>query len=177
MVKQIFFKILFAIMTHYNLDINPIYIKQPFFLQNIWSIGSHANSKKIQKLGQQKTVCKLSKAFYNLKITLRLWYKWLSQFLLKKLGLKQTTIDHRIVVTIIEIIRSIVSTFLDNIKVIGVKRSVYIEKVKLEHTVAFEMLYMGPINFYSRPKFEKNKVKKTLKLIQLVYIDKILAKY
>ncbi len=59
----------------------------------------------------------------------------------------------------------------------GVKRSGHIEKVKLELTAAFEIADIGPISFYLGLKVERNQVRKTLKLLQPAYIDKILAKY
>lgn len=71
----------------------------------------------------------------------------------------------------------IVSTFVDNIKVIGIKKPGYIKKVKLELVVTFEMANIKPISFYLRLKFKRNRVKKILKLSQLAYIDQILAKY
>lgn len=39
------------------------------------------------------------------------------------------------------------------------------------------MINMDPISFFFGLKVEKNQIQKILKLFQLVYIDKILAKY
>ncbi len=57
------------------------------------------------------------------------------------------------------------------------KESGHIEKVKRELAAAFEMMDMGPINFYLGLKVETDRQKKTLKLSQPAYIDKILSKY
>ncbi len=122
-------------------------------------------------------VCKLLKALYGLKEAPRLWYERLSKFLLEKLGLSRINADHNIFVTSAGIHGPIVSTFVDDIKVMGVKGSGHIEKVKHELATAFEMVDMGPISFYLGLKVERNRQNKTLKLSQPAYIDKILAKY
>lgn len=71
----------------------------------------------------------------------------------------------------------IVSMFINDIKIIGVKKSGHIKKVNQELLVAFAMVDMGLISFYLRLKVKKNQAKKTLKLLQLAYINKILTKY
>lgn len=122
-------------------------------------------------------VCKLLKILYGLKPAPRVWYKRLFQFLLENLGLKQINADHSIFVIKLQINGPIVNTFEDDIKVMGVKRSGPIKRVKLELAAAFEMADMGPISFYLGLKVKKNRVKKILKLLQPAYIDKILVKY
>lgn len=52
-----------------------------------------------------------------------------------------------------------------------------IEQVKKELTTPIKIVDIGPINFYFDLKVKRDYEKKTLKLLQLVYIDKILAKY
>ncbi len=122
-------------------------------------------------------VYKLLQALYGLKQALTLWYKRLSKFLLEKLCLKRINADHSIFVTPSGIIEPIVNTFVDDIKVMDVKRSGHIERVKRELAAAFEMVDMGPINFHLGLKVERDREKKTLKLSQPTYIDKIFSKY
>ncbi len=59
----------------------------------------------------------------------------------------------------------------------GVKRLCHIKKVKPELAAVFEMVDMGPIRFYLGLKDEKDRQKKTLKISQPAFIDKILTKY
>ncbi len=59
----------------------------------------------------------------------------------------------------------------------GNKGSSFIERVKLELATAFKIADMGSISFYLGLKVERNQAKKTLKLLQPAYIDKILVKY
>lgn len=59
----------------------------------------------------------------------------------------------------------------------GVKGSGHIKKVKIELAAAFEMVDMGPISFYLGLKVKRDRAKRTLKLSQPAYIDKILSKF
>ena len=67
--------------------------------------------------------------------------------------------------------------FVDNIKIIRSKRSRVIQKVKDGLTAIFLMVDMGPISFYLDLKVERDQEKRTIKLFQLAYIDKVLEKY
>ncbi len=70
----------------------------------------------------------------------------------------------------------IVSIFVDDIQVIGVKGLVHIDMVKKELAAAFEMVDMRAISFYLGLKVERDRQKKTLKLSHPAYIDKVFSK-
>lgn len=69
------------------------------------------------------------------------------------------------------------SIFISNIKVKEIEKSGIINRIKQELAITFNLIDMGLISFYLGLKVEKNQQKKTLKLFQLAYINKILAKY
>ncbi len=52
-----------------------------------------------------------------------------------------------------------------------------IEQVKSELAAAFSIVDIGPISFYLRLKVERDQGKRTIKLSQLAYIDKILSRF
>ena len=108
-------------------------------------------------------VCRLLKALYGLKQSLQLWYKRLSTFFLKKLGLKRINFDQSVFVTVVGLDGPVVSTIVDDIKVMAPKGSGMIERVKVELTSSFSMADMGPISFYLGLKMERNREKKTIK--------------
>ena len=97
--------------------------------------------------------------------------------MLKKLGLHQINANYSIFVTKAGIEDPIVSTFVNDIKIIGVKGLGFIKQVKKKLATAFDMVDIGPISFYLSLKVEKNRIKRILKLSQPAYVDKILAKY
>lgn len=58
---------------------------------------------------------------------------------------------------------SIVSTFIDNIKIMIPKKNSFIKKVKAELTFEFQMANIGFINFYLNLRVDHNKKEKTIK--------------
>lgn len=105
-------------------------------------------SKGTETQATKKMVCKLLKALYGLKQASRLWYKKLSKFLFEKVELLQINVDHSIFIFLAKINRSIVSTFVDDIKIMRVKDSGIITRLKQELTKTFEIADIRPINFY-----------------------------
>ncbi len=176
-VKPIAFRVLFAIAAFYDLDIDQMDVKTAFFYGLIDQLVYMQIPKGSEDATNKKMVCKLLKALYGLNQVPRLWYKRLSKFLLEKLGLQRINADYSIFVTSTGINGPIMSTFVDNIKVMGQKNSGQIEKVQAKLVATFEMVDIGPISFYLRLKVERNRQKQLLKLSQSTYIEKILEKY
>ena len=71
----------------------------------------------------------------------------------------------------------VISTFVDDIKIMAPKGSGIIQRVKAELTAAFSMVDMGPISFYLGLKVERNRQARTIKLSQPAYIDKVLSRF
>lgn len=70
------------------------------------------------------------------------------------------------------------STFVNDIKIIGAKNLRVINRVlKEELTVAFKIVDMGPISVYFSLKVSQDCEKMMIKLFQPAYIIKILAKF
>lgn len=67
--------------------------------------------------------------------------------------------------------------FVDAIKIMGMKGSGVIDRVKAELIAAFSMVDMGPISFYLGLKVERDQENKPIKLSQPAYIKKILSKF
>lgn len=88
------------------------------------------------------------KALYGLKQAPRLWYKRFSNFFLKKLGFQQINVDYNIFKSAVEINGPIMSTFVDDIKIIRVKNFRVINQVKEKLITIFKMVDMRPISFY-----------------------------
>lgn len=102
-------------------------------------------------------VCKLLKALYGLRQSSRLWYERLSNFFLEKLGLRRINADHSIFVTNAGLDGPVVTTFVDDIKIMAPKGRRMIERVKSELTSGFSMIDMGPISFYQGLKVQRDR--------------------
>lgn len=99
------------------------------------------------------------------------------QLLLEKLGLCQINADHNIFITTAGLNKPIINIFVDNIKIIAIKKSRFIKKVIVKLISSFQMADMGLISFYFDLKVEQNREKKTIKLSQPAYIKKILCQF
>lgn len=121
-------------------------------------------SRDSESSANKNMVCKSLMTLYRLKQALRLWYKRLSNFLLEKLGLQQININHSIFLLVAEINGPIVSTFIDDIKIIGAKNSGVISRIKEELTAVFKIVDMEPIHFYLGLKISRNRKRETIKL-------------
>lgn len=168
------FRVFFAIAVFYDLDIDQIDVKTAFLYSLIDQLIYVEMPRGTETDANKNMVCKLLKVLYGLKQSPRLWYEQFSSFLLEKLGLQRIHADHSIFISKAGINGPVVSTFVDDIKIMGVKRSGMTEKVKRELMSAFSMVDMGPISFYLSLKVERDRGRKTIKLFQLAYIDKVL---
>lgn len=122
-------------------------------------------------------ICKLLKALYGLKQSLRLWYEKLSDFLLQKLKLARINADHSIFITLAGLDKHVVSTFVDDIKIMSPKDSGIIARVKSELATTFSIVNMEPISFYLGLKVQCDQGKRTIQLSQPAYIDKVLSRF
>lgn len=86
-IKQMAFYILFVIATFYKLDIDQIDIKTAFLYSLINQLIYVKQPKDKDTKNSWDFIFQLYKVLYNLKQSLRLWYKRLSTFLLEKLRL------------------------------------------------------------------------------------------
>jgi hypothetical protein len=175
-VKPMAFRALFAIAAYYDLDADQLDVKTAFLYGDIDTLIFVKVPDGYDKWSG-KRVCRLNKALYGLKQSPRLWYEKLSNFLLSKLGLKKTNADHSIFVTEQGINGPIVSTWVDDINVFGQKGANHVSKVKQELSKAFEMVDMGEVHYYLGLTIERDRAKRTIKITQQAYIEKILAKF
>lgn len=85
--------------------------------------------------------------------------------------------NHNIFITKAGLNSPFVSTFVDKIKIMGTKKSSFTRKVKVVLTATFLMGDIGPISFYPGMKMTRDREKKTIKLLQPAYINKVLKKF
>lgn len=173
-VKPMALRVLFAITAFFDLDIDQMDVKTAFLYGLIDQLIYVEIPKGSEDQTNKGKVCKLLKALYGLKQSPRLWYERLANFLLERLGLKRINADHSICVTSQGLNGPIVSTFVDDIKIMGVKGSDVIDRVKAELTYAFDI---GQISFYLGLKVERDRQRRTIKLSQPAYIEKVLQKF
>lgn len=99
---------------------------------------------------------KFNKALYALKQFLQFWYKQLLFFFYKKLGLTHININYSIIITNQSLKKLIISIFVNNIKIIRLKNIKVIAKIKIEPTIAFNIIDIRLFSFDLGLKVEKN---------------------
>lgn len=86
-IKLMAFRVLFVIVTFYDLDIDQIDIKTTFVYGLINQLIYIEIPKNIETDVNKNMVCKVLKALHNLEQLPRLWYKQISSFFLERYGL------------------------------------------------------------------------------------------
>lgn len=142
------FRVLFVLAAFLDLDINQMNDQTAFLYSLIDQLVYVEIPKGTKTNANHEMVCEHQKALYGFKQSPHLWYKRLATFLLKKLGLKWINVDHSIFVTKAGLDGPVVSTFINDIKVMAHNESGMMERVKTELTFVFSMIDMDPISFY-----------------------------
>lgn len=128
-VKPMAFRVLFATAALYDLDIDQMDVKTAFLYGLIDQLIYIEIPKGMETEANKNIVCQ---GLYGLRQSSRLWYERLLTFLLERFGLRRTHADHSIFITNAGLNGPIVSTFVDDIKILGIKGSGFIARVKEE---------------------------------------------
>ena len=165
------FKVLFAIMAHYDLDCEQMDVITAFL---------NALLKEIiyveQPTGYEKgnSVCLLLRALYGLKQAPREWYFTLRDFLVSK-GFRVTESDHSLFVN--NKTRLIVSVYVDDIQIFGPKGSKHIAALKAELHKRFSMTDLGASMAYLGMEISRDRFQRTVRITQTAYLKKVLARF
>ncbi len=156
-VKPMAYRVLFALAAHYDMEIDQLDVKTAFLHGDVdgdvYVNLPNGYGGENDNAGQ---VCKLNKALYGLKQSPRLWSEKLSAYLADGLELHPLHADSSVFIS---------EEGLDGPIV-----------VKAELKKEFEMTE-SPLTHYLGIKVERDRVKRTIKLSQPGYIDKILSRF
>ena len=151
-IKQMNVKIVFL----YELINEKVYVKQ------------FSKSKK-----DKKYVCRLNKAFYNLKQFSRMWYNILINFF-QFLDFKIIETDYNIFINYE--IKMIIEIYVNDLLIIEQFKK-EIVKLKTTFKKRFYMKNMNLCNYWLELKIIQNHVRKILQLNQTNYLQQILKKF
>ncbi len=170
-VKSMSFKVLFAIIAHYDLDCEQMDVVTAFLnalLREVIYVEQPTG------YGEANLVCLLQRALYGLKQAPREWYHTLRDFLISK-GFKTTESDHSLFVN--ETTRLIVSVYVDDIQIYGPKGSNQIAALKKELNKRFAITDLGPSSYYLGMEIQRDRHAKTVRVTQITYLKKVLARF
>lgn len=129
-VKLMAFRILFAISAFFDRDIDQIDVTTTFFYALIDQLVYVSIPKEIESVSNRDMICKLLKVLYSLKQSFRPWYERPSRFLLERLKSRRINADYNIFVISASLDRPVIRTFVNDIKIMALKRSGMIERVR-----------------------------------------------
>lgn len=93
------------------------------------------------------------------------------------MGLKQLYANHRIFATDQGVHGPMINIWIDNLNLFTLCGSFWMQKIKDMLSAVFKIIDMGPISYYLGLKVEQNRIKKTIKLFQSAYIEKIFHQF
>ena len=172
-VKPMAYRLLFALATYLDLEIQQWDIKSAFpnapLDEEIYVIQPTGFE---DKLFPQK-VCKLQKALYGLKQSARQWYKHLCQ-LLGKLGFKPITSDQAIFVNLQK--QMIVTSHIDDLLIFAKDINI-IQELKSNLSKEVDISDLGSISYYLGIEVNRNRKEKELVMSQTKFLRELLKKF
>ena len=171
-VKSMSFKLLFAIMAHFDLDCEQMDVVTAF-LNALLKEKVFVEQPEGYEQGSGM-VCRLLRALYGLKQSPREWYITLRDFLVSK-GFRRTESDHSVFVN--EKTGLIVSVYVDDIQILGPKGSKHILILKKELSRKFAMTDLGPCSYYLGMEIVRNREARTVRVTQTTYLKKVLTRF
>ena len=119
-------------------------------------------------------ICRFKKVLYGLKLSSRLWYEQLTEFLFTKSRFYCLYANHSIFITNQGINGLIITIFMDNLNIFPFYRSEIICYIKKKLIAIFEIVDIKLLVFYIRLKITWDREKRIIKLLQSDYIEKLL---
>ena len=171
-VKAQSFKTLFAIVVKFDLDCEQIDVITAF-LNSVLKEVIYVEQPKGYEIGYN-LVYLLLRALYSLKQAPREWYYTIREFL-EECRYRYIEVDHSIFIN--KTTRLIVSIYVDDLQIIRAKNSNEIQKLKDLLSTRFSMTDLGPIRQYLGMEITRDRNKKTLRISQGRYIQKILDRF
>ncbi|NBX98326.1 hypothetical protein EBQ81_05715, partial [bacterium] len=169
-------RLLFAIATHHDLEVDQMDITSAFLHGDIDNEIYIEQPEGYVVEGQEGKVLPLNKALYGLKQAPRLWNKKLDAHL-KDLGFTACEADHALYVLKERgKVLLMVLVYVDDLLLAGPDRSL-MEKVKGELALKFEMKDLGPVAYYLGIQISRDRANRITKLSQESYLAKVAERF
>jgi hypothetical protein len=166
-VKPMSYKAIFALAAAYDWEIEQMDVKTAFLYgdidEDIW-IDLPSG------YGVSGTA-KLKKALYGLKQSPRVWYNTLATFL-ASLDFKPLDADSSVFCRD----GTIIAIYVDDLLIAGASKSA-IDQIKASLSKRFKMTDLGACHFYLGMEVTRDRPRRTLRLSQAAYIQKVLQEH
>ena len=167
--------LLLSIAVLEDWDIEVLNVKTAFLFEELDKEIYMEQPEGFTTKGQEKKVCYLLKAIYGLKQAVLQWNKALHQFLLK-MGFTRTYADPGVYIHFHSQDLIILVIYVDDALFMGSNCS-YLRLKKAEFMKKWKSGDLGEAKEYLGMRITRDRVKKTLKLDQIAYADKVIKRF
>ena len=169
-VKPMSYKALFALAAALDWDLEQMDVKTAFLYGKVEETIYMMQPTGFKSKQHPNKVCKLNKALYGLKQSPRVWYNTFSDFI-KEQRLHPIDTDYSVFTD--NRTGTIVALYVDDALVTGPNRA-DIQRVKDALNARFRMTDLGPCAYYLGMTVTRDRVKRTIRLGQAGYIERVL---
>ncbi|KAL3681776.1 hypothetical protein R1sor_024732 [Riccia sorocarpa] len=175
MVHMDSFRLLMAIAAKEDWEIEQLDVDTVFLNGDLSEEIYMRQPPGFEVKGEETKVCRLQKAIYGLKQASRAWFLKFD-LCLKELGFHESTGDEKVYVKRTKDSVLVLLLYVDDILVLGDCKKEN-EAVKQQLKQKFKMKDLGAVETFLAVKVDRDRKKKTVRLSQKKYVEKLLQKF
>jgi hypothetical protein len=169
------FRIIMALVAHYNLEVHQMYVKMVFLNGDLEGNINMAQPKGFVVEGKERMGCCLKKSIYGLKQASRQWYLKFDS-LIRKFGFKENIEDNCVYAKFKNEKYIFLILYVDDILLASSDVNLLLEMKKFLSS-NFYMKDLGETSFVLGIEIHRDRRKGVLGLSQKAYLEKVLKNY
>ncbi|RVX07895.1 Retrovirus-related Pol polyprotein from transposon TNT 1-94 [Vitis vinifera] len=169
------FRIIMALVAHYDLELHQMDVKIAFLNGNIDETIYMVQPENFESNGSKQLVCRLKRSIYGLKQASREWYRKFDQ-VITSFGFKKNTVDQCIYLKFSGSKFIILVLYVDDILLASSDVGL-LHETKRFLSSEFDMKDLGNASFVLGIQIHRDRSRGILGLSQKAYIDKVLSRF
>ncbi|WJZ95165.1 hypothetical protein VitviT2T_013955 [Vitis vinifera] len=169
------FRIIMALVAHYDLELHQMDVKTTFLNGNIDETINMVQLENFESNDSKQLVCRLKRSIYGLKQASRQWYRKFDQ-VITSFGFKENTVDQCIYLKFSGSKFIILVLYVDDILLASSDVGL-LHETKRFLSSKFDMKDLGDASFVLGIQIYRDRPRGILGLSQKAYIDKVLSKF
>ncbi|RVW25234.1 Retrovirus-related Pol polyprotein from transposon TNT 1-94 [Vitis vinifera] len=169
------FRIIMALVAHYDLELHQMDVKTAFLNGNIDETIYMVQPENFESNDSKQLVCRLKRSIYGLKQASRQWYRKFDQ-VITSFGFKENTVDQCIYLKFSGSKFIILVLYVDDILLASSDVGL-LHETKRFLSSKFDMKDLGNASFVLGIQIHRDRSRGILGLSQKAYIDKVLSRF
>ncbi|RVW72199.1 Retrovirus-related Pol polyprotein from transposon TNT 1-94 [Vitis vinifera] len=169
------FRIIMALVTHYDLELHQMDVKTMFLNGNTDETIYMVQPENFESNDSKQPVCRLKRSIYGLKQASRQWYRKFDQ-VITSFGFKENTVDQCIYLKFSGSKFIILVLYVDDILLASSDVGL-LHETKRFLSSKFDMKDLGDASFVLGIQIHRDRSRGILGLSQKAYIDKVLSRF